>query len=222
MIAYLAQQVADTTANDSPWKLWAVPTGVVSAAIFGGLVAGFFALRTASKPKPASPHEKLKLLLESLDKWPEDLPGVETVHQAIGLALGEIRESDKLVEIPAIPGTDVSAAQEEQAKLEHEVDSIVRLRAIADYVQVARLTFSLASLVLISTPFAVFIGSAAAQRDLPIVILMGLGALFATLYSVTKISEYYGSSWTALGNAVRVVITGVEIPRHEDSVEHQV
>ncbi|MCX4094485.1 hypothetical protein [Nocardia sp. alder85J] len=126
MIHWLAADPAPQSNNGSsgspgPWWL---PYLALVAPLTAPFIAGLFSMRTTRK----TPHEKLEKLIGVVNNWPEDLPGKETVYQSIELTLGEIREVDKLGDLPKV---EASETPSESSNAEEQVDAIVQARAAA-------------------------------------------------------------------------------------------
>lgn len=121
-VIWAAEQTGQSSASPSPW--WAVPAGVILAAV----VAGFVNWRTAKK----DPHDKLEQLVGIAKDWPDDLPGKAMVYQAIELTLGQVRRADGLEDLPDTSEREPTDASSERSAYRESIDRIVREQVIED------------------------------------------------------------------------------------------
>ncbi|MET8430722.1 hypothetical protein [Nocardia sp. NPDC004860] len=128
MVAFLAEQAAQSD------KWWAVPTGVVLGALVTAGLGGVFGWWNAKRPKELTSHEKLKLLVEVIDKWPQENPppGIDTLHQAIEAALADVRRDDKLAGAPA-PPSSIRQSSAAELKFTAYFDDLAKLKGRTAY-----------------------------------------------------------------------------------------
>ncbi|WP_416565104.1 hypothetical protein [Nocardia testacea] len=115
MITVLAQQAAQ--ASNPWWSFLAVPVGAVTGAVIAGGASWVVSRKT--------PYDRLEQLIGVAKDWPDDLPGKDTVYQAVELTLGEIRRADRLGELPK-----ASTEPDKVTAAEEKIDGIVQQRAL--------------------------------------------------------------------------------------------